>query len=65
MRSGGISSPDGGEWSASLAGRFTPGETDPGTHCVGGLMGPEPVWALRTRETTLAPYRELNPYSVI
>jgi hypothetical protein len=38
-----VSSPDRGEWSASLACRFTPGETDSGTHSVGGLMGPEPV----------------------
>jgi len=26
---------DRGEWSASRPGRFTPGETDPGTHLIG------------------------------
>jgi hypothetical protein len=29
---------DGGEWSASLSGRFTPRETDPGTHWIGGKV---------------------------
>jgi hypothetical protein len=28
----------GGEWSASHLGRFTPGKTDPGTHCIGGWV---------------------------
>jgi hypothetical protein len=27
---------DGGEWSASHPGRFTPRERDPGTHWIGG-----------------------------
>jgi hypothetical protein len=30
----------GGEWSASLPGRFTPGERVPGTHWIGGWVGP-------------------------
>jgi hypothetical protein len=30
----------GGEWSASRPGRFTPGETAPGTHWIGGWVGP-------------------------
>jgi hypothetical protein len=30
----------GGEWSASLPGRFTPGERAPGTRCIGCWMGP-------------------------
>jgi hypothetical protein len=31
----------GGEWSASRAGRFTPGETAPdGTHWIRGWVGP-------------------------
>jgi hypothetical protein len=29
-----------GEWSASRPGRFTPSEIDPGTHWIGGWMGP-------------------------
>jgi hypothetical protein len=46
MGSGGIAPPfltsalDGGEWSASLPGRFTPGERAPDTHWIGGCMGP-------------------------
>jgi hypothetical protein len=31
---------DGSEWSASRPGRFTPRETAPGTHWIGGWMGP-------------------------
>jgi len=31
---------DGDEWSASRSGRFTPRERTPGTHCIGGCMGP-------------------------
>jgi hypothetical protein len=31
---------DGGEWSASRLGRFTPREEAPGTHWIGGWVGP-------------------------
>jgi hypothetical protein len=31
---------DGGEWSVSRTGRFTPGERARGTHWIGGWMGP-------------------------
>jgi hypothetical protein len=31
---------DGGEWSASRPGRFTPGERAHGTHWIGGWVGP-------------------------
>jgi hypothetical protein len=30
----------GGEWSASLPGRITTGERDPGTHWIGGWVDP-------------------------
>jgi hypothetical protein len=30
----------GGEWSASRTCRFTPGERAPGTHWIGGWVGP-------------------------
>jgi hypothetical protein len=30
----------GGEWSASRPGRFTPGERANGTHWIGGWVGP-------------------------
>jgi hypothetical protein len=44
--SGGIASPfltsalDGGEWSASSTGGFNNGERAPGTHWIGGWVGP-------------------------
>jgi hypothetical protein len=31
----------GDEWSASRPGRFTPGERAPGTHSIGGWVGPK------------------------
>jgi hypothetical protein len=34
-----ISALVGGEWPASLTGRFTPGEIFPGTHWLGGWVG--------------------------
>jgi hypothetical protein len=34
-----ISALAGGEWSASLPGRFTAGERDPGTHSISGWVG--------------------------
>jgi hypothetical protein len=43
---GGIAAPflsstlDRGEWSVSCPGRFPPGERAPGTHWIGGWMGP-------------------------
>jgi hypothetical protein len=32
---------DGGEWSASRPGRFTPRERAPGIHWTGGWVGPQ------------------------
>jgi hypothetical protein len=34
---------DGGEWSASRPGRFTPRERAPGTRWIGGWVGPGAV----------------------
>jgi hypothetical protein len=34
---------DGDDWSASRPGRFTPRETAPGTHWIGGWVGPRAV----------------------
>jgi hypothetical protein len=31
---------DGGEWTASRHGHFTPEGKAPGTHCIGGWVGP-------------------------
>jgi hypothetical protein len=30
----------GGDWSALRPGRFIPGDTDPGTHWIGGWVNP-------------------------
>jgi hypothetical protein len=38
-----ISALDGREWSASRPGRFTPRERVPGTHGIGGWVGPRAV----------------------
>jgi len=34
---------DGGEWSASRPGRFTPREKAPGTRWIGGWVGPRAI----------------------
>jgi len=34
---------DGGEWSVSGPGHFTPRERAPSTHCIGSWMGPRAV----------------------
>jgi hypothetical protein len=41
---------DGGEWSASRTGRFTPRERAPGTHWMGGWVCSEPFWKRWRRE---------------
>jgi hypothetical protein len=46
---------DGGEWPASLSGRFTPKEITPGTHLMRRFVGS------RIQEKNLAPCRDLNP----
>jgi hypothetical protein len=38
-----ISAVDGGEWSASGPSRFTPRERAPGTHWIGGWLGPRAI----------------------
>jgi hypothetical protein len=38
---------DGDEWSALRPGRGLPPRKDPGTHCTGGWVAPEPVWTQR------------------
>jgi hypothetical protein len=49
---------DGGEWSASLPGRFIPGKT-PRTHCIGGCVDPKPVWTTWRKENSWT-YRDSN-----
>jgi hypothetical protein len=56
-RSGGIapsfliSAVHGSELSASHTGRFTPREIIPSAHWIEGLVSPEPVWTLWSRES--------------
>jgi hypothetical protein len=57
---------DGGEWSASCPGSFTPRERAPGTHWIGGWVGPRAVLCKRRwREKFTAPAgnRKLEPRS--
>jgi hypothetical protein len=49
-----------GEWLASCPRCFTPAERGPGTHCIGGWVGPEQVWTLWEREKSLA-LLEIDP----
>jgi hypothetical protein len=53
---------EGGEWSASHASRFTPRERAPGTHWIGGWVGPRAVLdAVVKRKIPSPSPRELNP----
>jgi hypothetical protein len=51
---------EGGEWSASRPGRFTPREIVTSAHWIWGWWAPEPVWTLWRREESY-PCRESNP----
>jgi hypothetical protein len=51
----------GGEWSASRHGRFTPGERAPGTHWIGGQVGPRACLNDEKRKFLTLPGRELRP----
>jgi hypothetical protein len=54
---------DGDEWSASRIGRFTPRERAPGTHWIGGWVGPRAVLDAVVKRKTLSPCRDSNPRS--
>jgi hypothetical protein len=56
---------DGGEWSASRLGRFTPRERDPGTHWIGGWVGPRAVLDAVVKKKIPSPRRESNPRTPI
>jgi hypothetical protein len=45
---------DEGEWLVSRPGRFTSGETAPGTHWIGSWVVPQTLWTLWKREKTLS-----------
>jgi hypothetical protein len=52
----------GGEWSASRPGRFTPGERAPGTHWIGGWVGPRTgLDDVERRKFLTLPGLELRP----
>jgi hypothetical protein len=51
---------DGGEWSASRSGRFTPRERDPGTHWIGGWVGSRAVLEAVVKRKIPNPHRESN-----
>jgi hypothetical protein len=52
---------DGGEWSASRPGRFTARERAPGTHWIGGWVGPRAVLDAVMKRKIPSPHWELNP----
>jgi hypothetical protein len=52
---------DGGEWSASCPGHFTPRETAPGIHWIGGWVGPRAILDAVVKRKIPSPHRESNP----
>jgi hypothetical protein len=56
---------DGGEWSASRPGRFTPKERAPGTHWIGGFVGTRTVLDAVVKREIPSPRRESNPVTPI
>jgi hypothetical protein len=56
---------DGGEWSASRPGRFTPRESTPGTHWIGGWIGSRAVLDAVVKRKIPSPRRESNPRTPI
>jgi hypothetical protein len=51
---------DGGGWSALRPGRFTPRERAPGTHWIGGRVGPRAVLDAVVKRKIPSPRREWN-----
>jgi hypothetical protein len=60
-----VSALDGGEWSASRPGRFTPSERAPGNHWIGGWVGPRAVLDAVVERKIPSPRRESNPRTPI
>jgi hypothetical protein len=52
---------DGGEWSDSCPGRFTPRVRAPGAHWIGGWLGPRAVLDAVVKRKIPSPRRESNP----
>jgi hypothetical protein len=56
---------DGGEWSASCPGRFTPRERSSGTHWIRGWVGPRAILDAVVKRKIPSPRRESNPRNPI
>jgi len=56
---------DEGEWSASSLIHFTPRERAPGTHWIGGWVGPRDVLDTVVKRKIPSPYQESNPRTQI
>jgi hypothetical protein len=56
---------DGGEWSASRLGRFTPKERAPRTHWIGGWVGPRAGLDAVVKRNIPSPRRESKPRTPI
>jgi hypothetical protein len=54
----------GGEWSASCLFHFTPGETAPGTHCIGSWVGQSAALDIMEKRKILS-CGESNPDSSV
>jgi hypothetical protein len=54
---------DGDEWSASRSGHFAPKEIPPGTHWLGGWMGPRARLDAEVKRKIPIPCRDSNPPS--
>jgi hypothetical protein len=52
---------DGGEWSGSCPSHFTPRERAPGTHWIGGWVGPRAIPDTVGKRKIPSPHQELNP----
>jgi hypothetical protein len=55
----------GGEWLVSRSGRFTLRERAPGTHWIGGWVGPRAVLDAVVKGKIPSPSRESNPKTPI
>jgi hypothetical protein len=55
-----LTSLDGGEWSVSRTGRFIPKKRAPGTHWIGGCVGPRAILDTVVKKKIPSPRRESN-----
>jgi hypothetical protein len=56
---------DGGEWSASRPGRFTPRQRSPGSHWIGGWVGSRAVLEEEVKKKIPSLFWESNPRTPI